>query len=334
LKGLRVSYGDWVPPPPNGQTNQHLISSFPFMRDVMTLSKMYTLMGDNSTARQYSSFYGTLVTEFNQVFYTNDTIGYADGMQTANALALALPGLVPAAKVSAVVNALVNDIKAHDTTITVGIVGAAQLWPVLSANGQHDLAITLAQSTKYPSHGYMSFNAVENATTLWELWNSPDEGPGMDSRNHIMFGAIGAWFYRDVAGINPNGLETILLRPRMTRDASLSPEVHAELVTVKGLISVDYVRDPATQAINMKVTVPANTQAKLSLEPLSSSGKCATIHESGKLIYTSAEPSMYDGAAEQVEAIEGIKQIERCSVDGTMHLQLESGSYEFDAVWA
>jgi len=331
LKNLRIEFGDWVPPPPAGQTNGHLISSFPFMRDVMTLSKMYALMNQTAVARQYQSFYGSLATEFHSTFYTNDSIGYADGMQTANALALALPGVVPQAKVKNVVNALVNDIKTHGS-VTTGIVGFAQLFPVLSANGQHDLALTLAQQTSYPSLGYMSFNAVENATTLWELFNSPDAGPGMDSRNHIMFGSIGAWFYRDVAGINPNGLETILVRPRMARDASLSPEVHAEVVTVKGLISVDYVRDPVTQSINMKVVVPANAQAKLSLEPLSASGKCATIHESGKLIYQSAKVSMYD--REEVVAVESIRMIERDPLDGTMHLQIESGTYEFSAVWA
>jgi alpha-L-rhamnosidase len=334
LKNLRYEYGDWVPPPPQTQTNSHLIASFPFMRDVMTLSKMYSLVNETAIARQYASFYTSLCTEFNAAFYTNDTIGYADGKQTANALALALPGLVPANKVKTVVAALVNDIKAHDTTITVGIVGTAQLWPVLSANGQHDLALTLAQSIKYPSHGYMSFNPVENATTLWELWNSPTGQPEMDSRNHIMFGSIGAWFYRDVAGINPNGLEMIQIRPRMSRDVSLSPEIHAEVVTVKGLISVDYVRDAASQSITMKVTVPANAQAKLSLEPLSASGKCATIHEGHKLIYQSTKSSMYSRSSENVESVEGIQMIERDPLDGTMHLQIESGSYEFTAVWA
>ena len=36
-------------------------------------------------------------------------------------------------------------------------------------------------------HGY------EPATTLWELWNSDTQGPGMNSRNHIMFGTVSSW---------------------------------------------------------------------------------------------------------------------------------------------
>jgi len=117
--------------------------------------------------------------------------------------------------------------------LTTGIVGVAQLFPVLSMNGQHDLALKLAQMTDYPSYGWMFTNEIENATTLWELWDSPREGPGMNSRNHIMFGTVSAWFYRHVAGINLNGLEDILIRPRMAMDLSLMPYMSTEVVTIK-----------------------------------------------------------------------------------------------------
>jgi len=45
-------------------------------------------------------------------------------------------------------------------------------------------------------------NDVEPATSsLWELWDSPTEGPGMNSRNHHMFSSISAWFVRHVSGL-------------------------------------------------------------------------------------------------------------------------------------
>jgi len=336
LKGLWFEYGDWVPPPPYGQTNGQLIASFPFLRDVMTLAKIASVLNQTDIASKYSAFYGQLAKEFHSTFYTNDTIGYADGMQTANALALALPGVVPSDKKDAVVAALVKDIN-DKGTLTVGIVGTAQLWPVLSANGQHDLALQLAQSTKYPSHGYMAFNAVENATTLWELWDSPREGPGMNSRNHIMFGSIGAWFYRDVAGINPNSLNTIEIRPRMSYDASLMPELHAEVHTIKGEISVDYIRQ--AKSITMKVSVPHNTEAIVSLESLTKSHKCLEIREGSTLIYSAAsnkgDRHMYaSSVAGEVKEVEGIRSVVRDSVDGAMHVNVGSGSYEFTARWA
>jgi len=61
--------------------------------------------------------------------------------------------------------------------------------------------MALAEQTTYPSWGYMIYNDIEPATTLWELWDTPTGNPGMDSRDHIMFGSLGSWFYTDLVGI-------------------------------------------------------------------------------------------------------------------------------------
>lgn len=55
-----------------------------------------------------------------------------------------------------------------------------------------------------------------SATTLWELWDSPSEGPGMNSRNHIMFGSVGAWFYQFLAGIQKLAVNSHMIRPPVT----------------------------------------------------------------------------------------------------------------------
>jgi len=83
----------------------------------------------------------------------------------------------------------------------VGIIGTKYLMESLSATGHSDIALQLAENTDYPSWGYMIRNTIEPATTLWELWDSPAEGPGMNSRNHIMFGSVGNWFYKSLGGI-------------------------------------------------------------------------------------------------------------------------------------
>lgn len=45
-------------------------------------------------------------------------------------------------------------------------------------------------------------NDVEPATSsLWELWDSPTEGPGMNSRNHHMFSSISGWFVKYLSGL-------------------------------------------------------------------------------------------------------------------------------------
>jgi len=330
LANIEYEYGDWVPPPPETQSDPHLIASFPFLRDVLTVGKIAAVLNDTATVSDYQTLYTALVADFNKNWYKGGSTGYADGKQTANALALALPGLVDPNNVAGVVKALVNDITAHGIHFTTGIVGVAQLFPVLSANGQHDLALKLAQQTTYPSYGYMFSNAVENATTLWELWDSPNEGPGMNSRNHIMFGSIGAWFYRDVAGVSLNALKEVVVRPRMAVDMALMPVVAAEVVTVKGSVRVEYERS-VEGAIDMTVTVPANTNARVVFEPLLQSGRCQLIKEGESVLYRRA--SQHRHAKVEVDEVTGVVAVEEEADSGVMHVQLTSGTYKFTALW-
>jgi hypothetical protein len=57
-----------------------------------------------------------------------------------------------------------------------------------------------------------------------------------------MFNSIGSWFYRYLAGIELNGLSTILVHPRMSHDAELLKYIEAEVVTIKGRVHVKWLR--------------------------------------------------------------------------------------------
>ena len=52
---------------------------------------------------------------------------------------------------------------------------------------------------------------------FFEDWKVDEERKGAMSRNHIMFGEIGAWFYKALGGIKPDperpGFKNILLEP-------------------------------------------------------------------------------------------------------------------------
>ena len=333
LANIENEYGDWVPPPPQSQTDSHLIASFPFLRDVLTIGKIAAVLNDTATVADYKTLYTQLVADFNKNWYKGGSIGYADGKQTANALALALPGLVESANVDGVVKALVSDITSRGVHFTTGIVGVAQLFPVLSANGQHDLALQLAQQTTYPSYGWMFTNEQENATTLWELWDSPREGPGMNSRNHIMFGSIGAWFYRDVAGIQLNALDELVVRPRMALDSALMPTLAAEVVTLKGSVAVEYERS-VEGAIDMTVTIPVNSNGRVVFEPLVGGGRCQSIKEGESVLYRRAAVQGHRHVASDVDAVEGVVGVLEEVDTGVMHVQLTAGTYKFTAVWA
>jgi len=84
----------------------------------------------------------------------------------------------------------------------------------LTTTGHSDVGIVLNQQDTYPSFGYMIQGATnpEHATTVWELWDSDVEGPGMNSRNHIMFGTVGSWLYKALLGFVANG-DTIGVGP-------------------------------------------------------------------------------------------------------------------------
>ena len=68
-----------------------------------------------------------------------------------------------------------------------------------------DVALKLLDNPTYPSYGYMVNNAHEPSTTLWERWES-DATPRDQadaSRNHIMYGAISAFFWKHLVGLRP-----------------------------------------------------------------------------------------------------------------------------------
>ena len=211
LANLAYHFGDWVPPPPQPMTNEHLIASFAFLHDVSLLINMSQALGNLNDTQSYSTFYQQLAAEFHRAFYTISSNFYADGMQAAQVLALALPNVVPANVRGAVFDHLITDITQKDNHVSTGIVSTAQLYPLLFNNGHHDLALELISSTTYSSQGYIFTNPFENATTIQELWNAPFEGPGMNSRNHIMYGSIGACYYTTKCASSCD-VRTIILR--------------------------------------------------------------------------------------------------------------------------
>ena len=188
-------------------------------------------------------------------------------MQAAQVLALALPNVVPASVRGAVVQNLVSNINQNGNHVTTGIVSTAQMYPVLSDNRHHDLALQMISTITYPSYGYMFNNIYENATTLWELWDTPSEGPKMNSRNHHMFGSVGAWFYSHLAGIELSS-DMITVRPRMASEGQkhLMKKLDCQLSTFYGMVHVSYTRDERDTMANsvlLRVTIPPNAQARV-----------------------------------------------------------------------
>jgi alpha-L-rhamnosidase len=319
-------YGDWSPPTPYPQTNVHLISSFAFLHDINLLINISQILNKTNDTVVYSAFYQQLAEEFHRVFFNTTSNFYADGMQAAQALALALPGVVPTNLRNVVLDHLVSNISQTGNHSTTGIVSTAQLYPLLSDNGHHDLALEMISSTTYPSFGYMFTNPYENATTLWEHINVGPSVPG-GSRNHIMFGSVGAWFYSHLAGIDLSS-DIITIRPRMASEAKkhLMKKLDCQLSTLYGLVHISYTRDEhdtIANSILLRVTIPPNAQARVIFEPLFIGGQCATLMEGGEVIWSS------DGATANHPGF----SVEKEPTTGLMIVHVGSGQYEFQAVW-
>jgi alpha-L-rhamnosidase len=325
LANLYHYAGDWEPV--NRTGNGSLVSSYAFLRDVYTFINMSQILNRTDHVQKYTQLYQRLADEFHHVFY-NVTIGaYSDGTQPMNILALALPDVVPASLRLSVLNKLVTNIMTTGY-FTGGIISVNPLYPLLSKEGHHDLALRLAQNTSYPSYGYMFHNNIQNATTTWEQWNSLPQG-AWSSLNHHMFNSIGAWFYRYLAGIELNALQTITIYPRMSYDADLLTHVKAEVVTIKGPVQVEWTR-VSQNVMTLSTSIPNNLDAIISFDRLIEKGQCVKLMCDNEVIWMRRE---MNDELKLLKDVRGVSDLSENEKTGTMSLRVKSGEYTFVAYW-
>jgi alpha-L-rhamnosidase len=139
--------------------------------------------------------------------------------QTSYILALHFD-LLPAELRPLAVAELVADLERRNMHLSAGFVGSPYLPHVLSSNGRLDTAYALLHQKGWPSWLYA---VTQGATTIWERWDGWTEengfqSPEMNSFNHYAYGAIGAWLYNTVAGIEIDpaqpGYKHSILRPQ------------------------------------------------------------------------------------------------------------------------
>ena len=215
-------YGDWLALDGSGETVGgtpfDLIGTAFFAYSADLLSRSAKLIGRHSAASKYSKMFTRVREAFQNRFILPSGL-IACATQTAYTLSLHF-GLTQPERVSAQVNALVADIRAHGTKTTTGFAGSPFLPHVLSANGQTDLMYELLLQEECPSYLYA---VTLGATTIWERWDAwtKEHGfqdIGMNSFNHYAYGAVAAWIYQTMAGLdvdeNAIGYRHALLKPQ------------------------------------------------------------------------------------------------------------------------
>jgi alpha-L-rhamnosidase len=270
--------GDWVPahdvaPPPVAHAGYHAF-------DARVTAATAGLLGKAADVTKYNAVADQVKQRFLAKFFNAGTAQVAGDEQTSLSAALYM-NLVNDADRPRVFDRLTAKIAARNNHLDTGVLGTKYLWPVLTDGGRADLFFKIATQVDFPSWGRW---LQAGGTTLWEQW---DDG---GSHNHVFMGDIVTWFYRALAGINPDpagpGFAQILIRPQVVGDLT---SVKAETRTLRGVVSSAW-RLQAGRLV-LDVAIPVNSTATVSVPAASSDkvtadGATFVRSESGRQIYT------------------------------------------------
>lgn len=309
-------WGDWLSV--NEKTPLDYIDTAYFAYSTKLMAEMAQAIGKTREAAEYCELLGKITLAFNQKYVKPDG-SLAVDTQTAYALALYMD-LLPENQRPAAAARLAKKIQDNEGRMSTGFLGTRPLLPVLSANGQPDLAVRLFQSHKYPSWGY---EVDQGATTIWERWNSytKDKGFGgaqnaeMNSFSHYSFGAVCEWMFSQLAGIQSEGpgYQRIIIRPTPPSPGSNPDQkpidwVRAHYDSIRGRIASAWKIEGGS--FSLEATLPANTSATVYV----SARDAASVTESGKPLAQAP----------------GVKVLR--TEGGRVVLAVESGHYKFRTV--
>jgi len=282
---LTFGLGDWydVGPASPGEsqlTSKGLTATAIYYQDLVTLARIASLLQKPEDATRFAAEASALKAAFNRVLYHPGTRTYDRSSQTANAMPLYL-GLVPEEDRSAVLENLVEDIRAHHNHVTAGDVGFHYVVGALSMYGRSDVLFDMVTRTDSPSYGYQ---LARGATTLTEAWDTNQSA----SQDHFMLGHAEEWFYNRLAGIDfdmsRSGADRILLVPGLDSGAQ---GASATLQTILGTIQSSWHRDGSHWSATF--VVPTGAQATVVLPE---SATAAKLLRSGKKIEGTQTPGV------------------------------------------
>ena len=294
---VSIGLNDWAPW--KTQTGAAITDTAYYYVDTRIVALAAGLLGKADDARQYDELAAGIKKAFNATFYKPDTGLYDNGSQTSLSCAL-YQGLVEPQNKERVLGNLLASVEKANDHVDTGILGAKYLLNALLDANCVDVAYRIVAQKDQPSWGWW---LEQGATTLWEQWS------GSESRNHIMFGDVSAWFYKALAGINPDpaapGFKHVIVRPTVAGDLTWA---RAEYDSVHGKIVSDW--KVVKGEFRLRLTIPANATAMVFLP----ASDCESITESGR----------------KLDRSEGVRFLR--TEDGCAVLAVGSGTYRFAAM--
>ncbi len=262
---VNIGLNDWAPF--KTKTGAPITDTAYYYVDTKIVALAAGLLGREEDERHYQEQAANIRRAFERRFYHPASGLYNNGSQTALSCAL-YQGLVEPENKERVLSNLVAAVEKNNFHIDTGILGAKYLLNALTQNGRPDVAYRIAAQKDLPSWGWW---IEQGATTLWEQWD------GGSSRFHVMYGDIDAWFYKALAGINPDpaapGFKHFFVTPRVVGDLT---SARAEYNSARGKIISDW--KVVNGEFRLALRVPANATATVSL-PIS---EVAQVKEGGK----------------------------------------------------
>jgi alpha-L-rhamnosidase len=262
-------FGDWVALDAKegsyfGATPNDLTATAFYAYSASLLARSAAILGKTEDAARYKKLREDIGEAYRKEFFTPSG-RLAAPTQTAHILSLAFD-LVPEAYKQRTVDTLVSLIGERNNHLTTGFVGTPFVCRVLADNGHPDLAYELLLKEDFPSWLYQ---VTRGATTVWEHWDGlkPDGtmwSPDMNSFNHYAYGAVSDWVFSAVGGLdtdreNPAFARSVI-RPCPGPGITWAETTYE---SVYGLIALRWeIRD---RGFNLSLTVPANTEAELTL---------------------------------------------------------------------
>ncbi len=271
-KGPASIWGDWLAYESNDAEIQAILAVAFYAWDAQMMAEMADAIGKTTQAAKYRRLYEQEKQYFiDQYVRADGTV--KRGEQTICLYALYLDLLPDEDSRQAVIKQLTENIKRKGNRLQTGFLGTAIIMPTLTKIGRADLAYTLLLQHDNPSWLY---SVDQGATTIWERWNSYtiESGfgdVGMNSFNHYAYGAVGAWMFETMAGINPDpeqpGYKRIIFAPIPDARISCSATYESAYGPIAG---ASIVKDGIW---SYTCSLPANTTAEIRI-PASSADVC------------------------------------------------------------
>ena len=266
-----LHFGDWVAPDVPKMSQWQKRSKWTATASLYNTSRITAMTADILGEKEDAEYFKKLSDKVADAYVSVFTDGKGkmkEEFQTAYVLPLWFKMFPEDAQKKAAEN-LAQLAGRSDYCIGTGFPGTPYILFALADNGQEETAFKVLMNTKCPSWLY---EVKSGATTIWERWDGLDENgecpisdDGTDmmiSYNHYASGAVGAFLYERIAGIQAiePGYRTFRIRPlagggiTSARGSTDSPygKIVSDWKIEEGIFSLD-------------IEVPAGTKCAVTL---------------------------------------------------------------------